>query len=82
MIETSKAAIDRARAFVLCLYRQRDEGGLLSNVFKQQAVWCNPIIISSCINAEAITQSEYPVDRSNSTIGEGTTCHDKFRFSL
>jgi len=27
-------------------------------------------------------ESEYPVDRSNSTIGEGTTCHDKFRLSL
>ena len=82
MIETSKAAIDRARTFILCMLRQRDKGGLLSNVFKQQAVWCNPIIISSCINAEAITQSEYPVDRSNSTIGEGTTCYDLFRLGL
>ena len=82
LIETSKAAIDRARTFILCMLRQRDKGGLLSNVFKQQAVWCNPIIISSCINAEAIIESQYLVDRENSTIGEGTTCHGKFRFIL
>ena len=82
LIETSKAAIDRVRTLILCLLRHKDSGGELSNVFKQQAVWNHSIIISECIYPEAITQSQYPVDRSNSTIGEGTTYNNKFRFSL